>query len=47
VLSIRTSIYLKLQFYSCLLVSLINVFTYEEISSLDYIWSSWAILERR
>lgn len=47
VLSIRTSIYLKLQFYSCLLVSLINVFTYEEISSLGYIWSSLAILERR
>lgn len=47
VLSVRTSIYLKLWSYSCLLIPLINVFTYEEISSLGYLWSSWAILERR
>ena len=40
VLSVRISVYLKLRFYSCLLVSLINVFTYEEIGSLGYIWSS-------
>lgn len=46
VLSVRTSIWLKLWFYSCLLVSLINVFTYEEISS----WATFrnvTILERK